>query len=167
MVPLDSGWNMVSIPLVLSNTSSNNVLQTVNDTCEAAFYYDASHSLDPWKDTISGDLSHINNTMALWLHLNATDFMITAGSVPDSTDMNLYTGWNFVGYPSYTNRYLGNALGEINWKTVEFYDSGDADDHWKVNNTAKPSNMNDLRELKTGEGYWVFVTEDCVWTVYE
>jgi hypothetical protein len=36
-----------------------------------------------------------------------------AGKVPSSTSIQLYEGWNFVGYPSLTNKTVGDALSGI------------------------------------------------------
>jgi hypothetical protein len=165
VISLNKGWNMVSTPLILSKTNPVDVLQTVNDTLRIAQYYDALDSLNRWKDTKIGDLTEINNTMGFWLYVNASDYLITAGRVPNSTIINLYAGWNLVGYPSYTDRFLGDALSGTNWESVQFFDSSDASDHWKHNRTTKPSHLNDLDEMKTGRGYWVFVIMDCTWTV--
>jgi hypothetical protein len=162
---LKSGWNVVSTPLLLSNNETNEVLQTINDTCEVAYYYDASDNLDFWKDTNSGDLIEINNTMALWVFLNKSDFFITVGRVPNITNISLSSGWNLVGYPSFENRFLGDALSGLNWERVECYCSDTIWDLWKVNSTAKPNQLNDLDMMAPGIGYWIFLAEESVWTV--
>lgn len=165
VILLSEGWNMVSTPLILSKTTPVDVLQTVNDTLRITQYYDATESFNHWKDTKIGDLTEINNTMGFWLYVNASDYLITAGRVPNSTIINLYAGWNLVGYPSYTDRFLGNALSGVNWESVQFFDSSDGGDYWKHNSTTKPNHLNDLDEMNTGRGYWVFVTKDYTWTV--
>jgi hypothetical protein len=167
VTPLSKGWNLVSTPLVLSKTSSDEVLQTLNDTIRIAQYYDASDNLDHWKDTNIGDFTKFNNTMGFWLYLDSSDHLITAGLVPNSTIINLYAGWNLVGYPSYTSRFLGDLMSGVFWESVQHFDSYYAKgDHWKHNSTRKPSHLNDLNSMSTGEGYWVFVTKDCTWTVF-
>ncbi len=165
VISLNKGWNMVSTPLILSKTNPVDVLQTVNDSLRIAQYYDASDSLNRWKDTKIGDLTEINNTMGFWLYVNASDYLITAGRVPNSTIINLYAGWNLVGYPSYTDLFLGDALSGVNWESVQFFDSSEANDLWKHNSTTKPNHLNDLYEMNTGRSYWIFVTKDSTWTV--
>ncbi len=163
---LHEKWNLVSTPLILSKTDPTEVLQTVENSCQIAFYFDASDSIDPWKDTRTGDLIQINNTMALWLHLNASDNFITAGKLPTSTNISLYKGWNLIGYPSFSNSSLDDVLEGLNWKEARFYDRWDAKgDYWKQNNTEKSAHMNDLYEMRTGNGYWLYVVENCTWTV--
>jgi hypothetical protein len=167
VTPLSKGWNLVSTPLVLSKTLTNEVLQTLNDTIRIAQYYDSSDPIDRWKDTNIGDLTEINNTMGFWLYVDSSDHLITAGLLPNSTVINLYSGWNLVGYPSYTSRFLGDALSSVFWESVQHYNSYDAQgDYWKHNSTRKPSYLNDLNSMNTGEGYWIFVTKDCTWTVF-
>jgi hypothetical protein len=165
---LNNGWNMVSTPFILSMDHPDNVLQTINDTCKLALHYDASDGANPWKDTRTGDLVNINNTMGLWLYLNASDYFITAGRVPTSTDIYLNEGWNLVGFPSFSNSSLDEALGGLNWVAVRFYDPWDMkNDHWKQNSTEKPSLTNDLHQMRTGCGYWIRVAEEATWSVTE
>jgi hypothetical protein len=165
--PVNIGWNMVSIPLTISETDPKIVLQTVNDSLQNAILYDASDKSDSWKSTLAGDLVEINNTMGFWMYVNSSDYIITAGLVPDVTVITLYKGWNFVGYPSYTNLNLGQTLSGVNWGSVQFYKSEDVQgDFWKHNATNKPDRINDLDMFKTGNGYWLYVTQDGPWTVF-
>ncbi len=165
-LPLNKGWNMVSTPLAMSKTAPDDVLQTVNDTCEIARYYDAFDGSDHWKDTKAGDLLQINNTMALWLYLNASDHLITSGRNPTSTQIALHTGWNFVGYPSLTNRSLDDTMSGVSWETIWSFNLDDpTGDYWEGNDTARLNHMDDLDGMRTGRGYWILVTEDCIWTV--
>jgi hypothetical protein len=139
----------------------------VNDTCKIAFYYDASDGTNPWKDTRTGDLMKINNTMALWFYLTSSDQFVTAGRVPVSTDIPLYEGWNFVGFPSFSNSTLDDALNPVNWEAIRSFEAGDPKmDYWKHNYTEKPDHMKDPFEMKTGYGYWILVAEESTWTVF-
>ncbi|UCF08027.1 MAG: CehA/McbA family metallohydrolase [Thermoplasmata archaeon] len=162
---LSMGWNLVSTPLVLSKTMPEDVLQTVNDTLRVAYYYDASDAMDHWKDTESGDLQKLNNTMALWLYTNASDYLVTAGQIPSSTVIDLYAGWNLVGYPSFIYRNLNDTLDGVNWKNVQSYRSGNGGGRFLSNSTGKPDKFNSLGSLETGYGYWVQVSENCEWQV--
>jgi hypothetical protein len=165
--PVNIGWNMVSFPLIMSETDPMEVLQTVNDSLKNALIFDASDKIDSWKSTLKGDLDIINNTMGLWVYVNSSDYLISAGIVSDVTVIHLYKGWNFVGNPSYTNLSLSQALNGVNWDSVQFYDSKDTQgDFWKHNATNKPDTLNDLKMLRVGEGYWLYVTQEGNWTVF-
>ncbi|UCE75071.1 MAG: CehA/McbA family metallohydrolase, partial [Methanomassiliicoccales archaeon] len=161
--PLNKGWNLVSTPLKLSRITPGDVLQTVNDTCEIAQFYDPSDVADSWKDTELGDLTHINNTMGIWLYVNATDYLITAGTVPKTTVIFLRTGWNLVGYPSYTSQTPTDALGGIFWDAAQTYDS--KGDFWTHSCPKKSGIFNDLKEMNQGSGYWIHATQDGQWTI--
>jgi hypothetical protein len=164
---LNKGWNMISTPLILSNTTIVDALRTINDTLIIAQYYDILDSNDPWKDTLIGDFDKINNSMAFWLYLESSDFLFTCGIVPNSTSIPLYSGWNLVGYPSFRNQSLLNTLNGVSWKAVQFYESSNISKSlWMHNNSAKPSLMNDIIEMKTGQGYWIYVTDDSTLIVY-
>jgi hypothetical protein len=161
------GWNMVSIPLIMEKTDPDTVLQTLNDSYNNAIIYDALDKTDFWKSILAGDLVEINNTMGLWIYMNSSDYLITAGIVPDITIIPLSKGWNFIGYPSYTNLNPGQALSGSNWESVKFYDpEDDQGDFWKHNATNKPDRLNDLNMLRTGEGYWIYVSQEGNWTVF-
>ncbi|UCE37213.1 MAG: PHP domain-containing protein [Thermoplasmata archaeon] len=164
---LNQGWNMVSTPLILTKTDVKNVLQTVNDTLVNALTYDSSDKTDPWKSTGSGDFIQINNTMGFWLYVITSDYLITAGIIPSVTIIQLYPGWNFVGYPSYMNRSLEIALSGMNWESVQFFDLKDIKgDCWKHNSTSKPAHLNDLDLMTTGNGYWIYTSQGGTWTVF-
>jgi hypothetical protein len=161
------GWNMVSIPLIMSKINPREVLQTVNDSLRNALLYDSFDKIDQWKSTMAGDLTNINNTMGFWVYVNSSDYLIAAGVVADVTVIPLNTGWNFVGYPSYTNLTLTQALSGVNWQSVQFYRSEDVQgDFWKHNATNKPDTLNDLKMLRRGEGYWLYVIQEGNWTVF-
>jgi hypothetical protein len=83
--------------------------------------------------------------------------------VPESTDIAGYNGWNLVGYPSLKTRNLNDALSVIDWQSVQCYDAFDGVDPWKHNNTIKPENMNNLKEMQPGYGYWMDVTINDIW----
>lgn len=165
---LNQGWNLISIPFNLSKTDPVDLLQTINDTCIIAQYYNSSDSLDHWKDTKVGDLTEISNSMGFWLYLNASDVLITAGRIPESIAINLNAGWNLVGYPSFTNRSLEETLSGLEfWERVQFFDSRSiTGDYWKHNNIKKPEHLNDLDKMVTGCGYWLYVSQNCIWVVF-
>ncbi|MCK4443494.1 MAG: hypothetical protein KAW09_03055, partial [Thermoplasmata archaeon] len=82
---LNSGMQLMSIPLSLSNTSIPKVFQTVD--FDRIIYYDAmAGKRHNWKtfDTRKpySDLKHINNTMAVWIEVNSDSQLSVAGLVP-------------------------------------------------------------------------------------
>ena len=172
-VALSSGWNLVSVSRHPGDTSLTAVLSTIEGKYDLVYAYHASDAADPWKKyntaapSFLNDLTDIDETMGLWIRATEPVTLTVSGSVPSSTDISLYTGWNLVGYPSQTTRPIAEALAGIEGKydLVYAYDAWDAEDPWKKYNTAAPPFLNDLTEMGPGWGYWIRVSEDCVWSV--
>ena len=103
----------------------------------------------------------VHNYMGLWLHLTANggDQTLTLGAVgsyPGTVVINLYTGWNLVGYPSATPRYASDTLPAQAamvsvWQAASPY----------IQDRADLGNV----QMSHGNGYWIYVTADCTWTV--
>jgi hypothetical protein len=131
-------------------------------------WYDPLDASDHWKTYASykppdlNDLPNVDNSMGFWIHLTANggDQRLTIGSGedPTSTPINLYTGWNLVGYPAiddstYSVTDLKTDTGATR---VEGYNPG------------APYDINTLGDgyvLQRGEGLWVFVPVNTVWNV--
>lgn len=74
----------------------------------------------------------------------------------------LNEGWNLISIPLIQSvRDLNKVLSSINgsYDTVESYNATDKSNHWKLNNTSKPSYMNDLNNIDQTMGFWINVTE--------
>ena len=172
-LPLCSGWNLISTPLVPPVAGTTQVLYTLASYYDLVYGYDASDAADPWKKyntaapSFLNDLTEINERMGLWIRAGEATTLYAFGSIPSASDISLYTGWNLVGYPSQTTRPITEALASIEGKydLVYAYDGWDAADPWKKYNVAAPPFLNDLTEMGPGWGYWIRVSEDCVWSV--
>jgi hypothetical protein len=98
--------------------------------------------------------------MGLWIHLTSSegDGMLTIGEGigPISTAIILYSGWNLVGYPSYTEVDASIAL------------SGTGADHITVFSPQEPYRITEVpftHIMKPGEAYWIHVPFDTLWVV--
>ena len=52
-----------------------------------------------------------------------------------------------------------------NYTAVQWYNAEDKGDPWKHYNIDKPPELNDLKYITYGRGYWIFVKAACVWEV--
>jgi hypothetical protein len=161
---LSIGKQLISIPLVQSDTNIETVLQTVE--WDFAQWYDPTDNTDHWKcydkfkPSSYNDLIHFNHMMALWVNVTIESNLIVTGVVPESTTIHLYKGWNFVGYSSLTSKTVGNALSDI-WENVTQIEG--------YNEMNAPYYLEILTEddmMVTGYGYWICVTEDCEWIIH-
>jgi hypothetical protein len=79
-----------------------------------------------------------------------------------SYDIQLQEGWNLVSIPFIQiDTNLGGVLNSIDglYDTVWLYNISDSSNRWKLNNTSKPLNMNDLDNIDHKMGFWIYVTE--------
>ena len=164
-IPVQLGMNLISVPLVQDNTS---ILAVLDDnggdtTWDYAQWYNITDTADPWKSyspfwpPVLNDLHNITHTMGIRLNITdiGSDSVLTVnGSLPSTITIPLYKGWNMVGYPARYERLTvkdvkqstGNLIVEITNDTGVVYD--------------------DNYLLKRGEGYWVNVSANCTWTIF-
>jgi hypothetical protein len=124
-------------------------------------YFDATDAVNPWKIWTpggGGDLTTLDNTMGFWVESTGTATLTVLGSEDSNTPIFLHKGWNLVGYPSQTAGYtVQNLRTDTGATRVEGYDP-----------TAGPYYLRALplnHALQAGEGYWVYVPNDIMWTV--
>ncbi|MCK5397968.1 MAG: hypothetical protein KAJ33_06955 [Thermoplasmata archaeon] len=157
-----SEWNLVSLPLPQLYSNVGDVLYYAEWDC--ARWYDSQDKQDPWKtfNTMNppsiNDLDVLNRTMGIWLKASSSDELVVTGYAPEPTSINLKAGWNLVGYPTLTSRLASDAL------------AGTDADMISICNGTAPGLIDDRADLSTvtmhpGEGYWVHVPFDTVWTV--
>jgi len=172
-IPLVSGWNLVSFNVTPASTAIEDVLSSIAGSYDLVYAYDAHDVADPWKKyntaapPFLNDLTDLDEQTGFWIRATAEVTLTVAGLLPASTDIQLATGWNLVGYPSQTVLPVAEALQSIDGKydLVYAYDAHDVADPWKKYNTAAPPFLNDLTTVEPKRGYWIRVTEDCVWQV--
>jgi hypothetical protein len=161
-IPLYKGWNMISLPFSKSITGIEDIFESVNYV--AVQCYEASDANDPWKNyhinkVGLNDLTDIEKTMGVWVYMASNDVLAVTGIPPNPTNIQLKTGWNFIGYPSLTPRLITDALIGIPYDVVQHYNASKVTDPWES------TQKGDLVWMSPGEGYWIHVTIDCTWTV--
>ncbi len=159
-INLTTGWNLISIPLELADTTLTTVLSSIDGLYDTVKYYDAADANDPWKTCRPGaatnDLFNIDHTMGFWINMLNATILTVEGTEPASTNIPLYAGWNLVSYPSSYPDTVSNALWGTGADRVEAFDP------------AEPYLIKDVAPtyvMQPGEGYWVHVPADTVWVV--
>ena len=166
-IQLYEGWNMISIPPIIMNTTLEVVLASIENKYDAVQWYEANGTDDPWKDYKVGkpygnDLTEINGRMGFWIYMSSEAVLKPDHMFYDSIHpipIMLYEGWNFVGYPSVTTRSVTDALLGVPYDMVQTYDAF-TDEWWSWN-----GNSGDLTEMEMYRGYWIHCTEDYPWLV--
>jgi len=161
-IPLHEGWNLLSLPYVQQDEAIQQILSGIwpaydfvrayNETLVGKWltYYE---NRPPQLNT----LHTLDHKMGFWIYINAPGQTLTMeGFDPVVTEIPLHAGWNLVGYPSMTPVSVGLALGGSGADEVMGYDGG------------APYHIGPLPGsylMQPGEGYWVHVPADTVWTV--
>lgn len=156
----EEGKQIASIPLVQEDTTLEVVLQTLEGSYKHIRYYKSSDQSHHWKSYWTfktyRTLFEIDHTMGFWIDIARADYLVVAGLVPEVTYIALGHEWNFVGYPSFLERRVSNALARIDWMKVQGY------------NDVPPFHLKQLTGndiMRACEGYWVWVDLPQVWEV--
>jgi parallel beta-helix repeat protein len=164
-IPLSVGGNFVSIPIIpiQNDTSIEVVLEDLNmNKVNSINYFNHSDTFDHWKSYVpakidKGDLWEINRTMGFWINLAENDTLTIAGIVPKETRIQLYEGWNMVGYPSLTSLNVSEALSGIPYERIEGFDPNAPPEYLKL--------LTDTDLMIPGYGYWIKVSSSATWIV--
>ncbi len=159
-----SGWNLISIPLTLADTSISSVFQTIAGDFDQLRVYDAAAGRWLHYDTSKphlGSLTHVDKTMGIWIHMTSpTAQLHITGNLTHVTEIQLEPGWNLIGYPSLntTGMTVGDLLSDpaLGIDVVEGFNGLVAPYYLRSSGSA----LNPLPlgyYLQPGEGYWVHV----------
>ena len=161
-IPLTPGWNLISLPLIQSDESIGSVLSSIAGKWDCIQVYNATDNSDHWRSNATfkpdqlNDLKTLDHTMGFWINITVACTLEVTGVEPSSTSIPLYAGWNLVGYPSLSNKTVSHALWGTGADRVEAFDAG------------QPYNLIEVGAayiMQPGEGYWIHVAADTIWTV--
>ena len=165
-----NSWVFVSFPSGLTGTIQTILTDAGADgdgltTWTVAKWYNPQDSADHWKSYRVGgtanDMPAMTNAMGVWLWITANggDQMLTLNSpaaIPASTVINLYAGWNLVGYPSTTDRSGTTTPGLVDMISVYSGSAAYTDYMFAQKN---------LVTLHHGNAYFMHAASDTTWTV--
>jgi RHS repeat-associated protein len=159
-VPLQAGWNLVSLPRQAGDPAPASVFA---GAASRVFAYDACDTADPWKvwdpsNPSGNDLTAVTPQMGLWAEVPAALVLPVAGSEPATTTIHLCPGWNLIGAPFSQSRSVAGALAPIAGKYTRVFgfDPADPSDPWEVFDVSVPSWADTLQTFEPGKGYWLF-----------
>ena len=164
-VGLGSGYNLVSLPVAPTNTALQSVLSSVDGKYTKAFAYINGS----WRQYIVGAPPFVNNLtdltekLGFWINMTSPDTLRVPGNTPSATDISLSVGSNLVGFPRSAAQPLTEALASIVGKYTKVF--ANINGQWKQYIVGAPPFVNTLTQLEPGRGYWIYVTEDCIWTI--
>jgi parallel beta-helix repeat protein len=165
---LSPGWNLASIPNVISPTDPENLFDSMKENWSAVQYYDVLDTQDHWKHENPSkpihmdDFEDIDNQMGFWIKVTEPKgiYFECPGTPPVTNQfISLYKGWNMVGYPSFSRYERTQALNNLDF-------GNQVDALWTYNaRTQGWEEVDESSYLFKGRGYWIHATSDCVWEV--
>jgi Zn-dependent M28 family amino/carboxypeptidase len=165
---LSYGWNLISIPNNLTDTTVSNVLSSINGDYDALQSYDITDPTKPWKHNSTSkppslnDFDNIDHIIGFWIHItepSGTVLQCPGTSFSTNQMITLYPGWNMVGYPSSTNKTRTQALNNMDFGT-------DIDTIWTYNADKQLwEEVEEFDSFRMGRGYWIHSLVTKAWDV--
>jgi len=162
---LGAGWNLISIPLEIDNTSINAVFPDANDGDElymysgewiSATYYS---NLPGWY----GDLETVEQDKGYWYSANTACTATIEGTEAGTRTVSIAEGWNLIGYTrlnpanlsvvlstNVTNEDELYAYENVSWISATYYSN-------------LPGWYGDISEMEPGKGYWYSANTSFTW----
>ncbi len=166
---LEKGWNLISLPTIQSNTNIRTVLQSIEGDYDIVQYYNVSTNNNHWKNYLvskpnyMNDLQDLNHKMGFWIHVtnpNGTILLPNGEKPVNSEYVQLFSGWNLVGYPSITDRIRKDALNNLKFGT-------DIDAIWTFDAISqKWEEIGENDYFVPGKGYWIHTKRNCEWLAF-
>ncbi len=163
-VSLKEGWNLISLPLIPTNTDIRNILSTSIGSVNYVWQYNGGtswYSFAPNLPTPINSLTTMVDGKGYWINMSADSSFTFQGRKgnPAPSIPPVYTtttGWNLVGYKSTVNhtvgQYLGTNVANYNVPVTGFSNIGTAPGEQVF--TVKYASDN----MTPGNGYWVYYT---------
>jgi parallel beta-helix repeat protein len=164
---LKEGWNLISIPLIQEHQNLEKVLEMIAGYYDAVQWYNISDINDHWKHNKMGkifgnDLFHLNESIGFWIHITQsgdTIFIFNGTQPIVNLTIDLFPGWNLVGYPSTISYNRTDALNNIDFGT-------DVDAIWTYNaTTQKWKEITASDNFEVSRGYWIHSKVTKTWIV--
>jgi hypothetical protein len=165
-IPLNVGWNLISLPLNQTSTSPSTIFSSIDGSYDAVQWYDITDPADPWKHSHNNklpsqnDLNELDHTKGIWIHITEPLGVVFECSGTTNTQnvlIDLRSGWNHVGYPSLVKRPriegLNNLIFGTHINVIWAYDSQLG--QWQEVGAGD--------EFEAGRGYWMHSKVDITW----
>ena len=151
-IPLVTGWNLISFPLIPNNTAISTILSGISANVNMVKHYNAS--TEAWLSYVpgvEGALSTMEDGKGYWIEMTAPA-TLTINGTENQSGGGLPLGyqviggkWNLVGFKAVAQMLASIYLGT----------PGTSDIMQKGDNTIVHSATED-RNLEMGSGYWLY-----------
>ena len=159
---LFQGSNLISLYRQPEETEIASVLSSISGKYSSVWTFIGNiwKAYDPANPDFS-DLTTMEAGRGYWVDMNESATMIVTGLLP-SNSTDLVNGSNLVGYNSASSWDTPDAVASIEGQCVSVW--AFIEGSWRVYDPPNPD-FSDLTTMEPGYGYWVDVSEACVWNV--
>ena len=163
-VPLVTGWNLVSLPVVPASSDIKSILRPLLSANEVTAVWSYSVVSKSWSfykptSTPTGTLLTMQDGVGYWIYMTKPDTLIVGGYVIAPASLpptyTLYNGWNLIGFKPQPNienetvtQYLSSIVGLYDVNNVWVYDS--IGGNWE--------RAGGGTWLLPGQAMWIFIT---------
>ncbi len=150
------GWNLISLPWQNASAGISDALSGISWDRAMIYLNGRWHTYNTAR-VAKYNLGFLdaNNTMGIWVHATSAGILSGPSTNVGPTNITLHKGWNLVGYPSNTVRTVSDALSGIPYDYVQVYNA----------TTETITTLAATDTMEPGNGYWIHVTADVVWSV--
>ncbi len=167
---LSEGWNLVSFSNLASTLPVEEAFASIDGSYDRVYAYDPTGGEDPWLNYVPGgdpeanSLAYVDGSHGYWVHVTQACTLSLDGTPPAAPSIPLYKGWNLVSFPKMSPQSVAESLDSIIDTVILVYADDKGSTGWKKYNPSAPPWANKLSTFYPGEGYWIKVSEDTVWT---
>lgn len=164
-ISLAKGWNLISIPISLTDAAPAAVFASVSDKLAAAWGYQNNAWLGffPGAPAEVNSLTAVDEKMGLWVEMKDAATLTVQGMSLAATQIPISEGWNLIGFPTLESQPVEAALAAIegSYSAVWGYRRGG----WVAHFPGAPADVNTMKKMTPTEGYWIQATAATILTV--
>ena len=168
-VALHSGWNLISICLDPANTDMESLLISISGLYRSVWAYDALTT--SWEQYVpagpSSTLTTMKSGKGYLIDMVVPGTLTIIGRELTDTTIQLYGGWNCVGYNSTNPQPRVTAMSSLSGSYIAIYAYDSETGNWMSHIVGVPSIANNLDELKPSMGFWILMNQDDEWILQQ
>ena len=157
VISLQSGWNLISFPVLPANTAIESVLSPIAGLYSVVLSYDQGGlSYYPSIPASMNTLHSMDPYHGYWILMTSPGTLVVNGNrLDEGQPVTLNPGWNLVSYLPANAQPVASALNSITgqFSAVLGYDQGALSYYPNL-----PPNLNTLKTLDLNHGYWIHQT---------
>jgi len=165
---LTEGWNLISIPLEIENTSINAVFPDANDGDMIYGYEDGVWYVSTYYSDYGvwdGDVMTIQPDKGYWYVAKSAYNATIEGTEAGQRSVQISAGWNLIGYTRLSEASLNDLITEEDGCSDGDMIYGYEDGVWYVSTYYSDYGVwdGDVTVMKPGRGYWYVAKSPFTW----